>query len=148
VGINLHQYRWLGGKWQFDPGGGGVLTSSSAPSGAKALTFLLFCGTAKQLAEKVGVATEAFAAAKAGYSFRSLSGTTKGHALLQGPSQKHFSASSQAVPFQGKNKLGHYPSGKRDRSSLRSIRARRAGEARLRRAIDAFCTAHRIRRLS
>jgi hypothetical protein len=57
-------------------------------------------GTAEQLAEKVGVATEAFAAAKAGRSFCSLFGTTKGHALLQSASQECFSASCKAVPFQ------------------------------------------------
>jgi hypothetical protein len=45
---------------------------------------------AKQLAEKAGVATEAFAAAKAGRSFCSLFGMTKGHALLQSASQERF----------------------------------------------------------
>jgi hypothetical protein len=44
------------------------------------------------------VAAEAFAAAKAGRSFCSLSGMTKGHALLQSSSQEGFSASCEVMP--------------------------------------------------
>jgi hypothetical protein len=55
-------------------------------------------GATKQLAEKAGVATEAVAAAKAGRSFCSLFGMTKGHALLQSASEERFSASYKVVP--------------------------------------------------
>jgi hypothetical protein len=47
-------------------------------------------GTTEQLAEKVSVATNAFAAAKAGRSFRSLFGMTENHALLQSAPQERF----------------------------------------------------------
>jgi hypothetical protein len=59
---------------------------------------MIVFGMAKQPAEKAGVATNAFAAAKAGRSFCSLFGMTESHALLQGTPQERFSASCKAMP--------------------------------------------------
>jgi hypothetical protein len=49
--------------------------------------------------EKIGVATEAFAAAKAGRSFCGLFGTTKGHALSQSAPRERFPQAVKSSPY-------------------------------------------------
>jgi hypothetical protein len=53
---------------------------------------------AEELAEKVGVATEAFAAAKAGRSFCSLSGTTEVMPCYKAPLKRAFRQSVKSCP--------------------------------------------------
>jgi hypothetical protein len=52
----------------------------------------------KELAEKVGVATEAFAAAKAGRSFCSLSGTTEVVPCYKAPLKRVFPQAVKVMP--------------------------------------------------
>jgi hypothetical protein len=75
-----------------------IESRAPVPQGRKPHVLRAFCGTTKQLAEKVSAATNAFAAAKAGHSFCSLFGMTESHALLQGAPQERFSASCKAMP--------------------------------------------------
>jgi hypothetical protein len=68
-------------------------------SGAKAhIDSAGSCGAAEQLAEKVGVATEAFAAAKAGRSFCSLSGTTEVVPCYKAPLKRVFPQAVKSCP--------------------------------------------------